>query len=78
MPFFVVVSENAKIFSKHVYDLHLTFAPGAATTTLTQSPEDVSIQLENGKLPWNYQLMTGFQMNQAQIDYAKIRRRYLP
>ena len=32
----------------------------------------------NGKLPWNYQLMAGFQLTPAQIDYNKTRGRYVP
>ena len=32
----------------------------------------------NGKLPWNYQQMAGFQMTPAQIEYNKTRGRYVP
>ncbi len=78
VPYFVVVSENAKIFTKRAYDLHFTFAPGAATAVITQSPEVPSIHISNGKLPWNYQLLAGFQMTDAQIEYNKKKSRYLP
>lgn len=78
VPYFVAVNENAKILAKHIYYLHVTFASGAATTTIVQSPNDISIKIENGKLPWNYQLMSGFQMTQAQIAYNKRKMRYLP
>ena len=78
VPYFVVVHENAKIFTKHVYTLKLTFAPGAAVTTITQSPDDIELHISNGKLPWNYQEMAGFQMSAAQIEYNKTRGRYVP
>jgi hypothetical protein len=78
VPYFVAVHEGAKIFVKHLYNLKLTFAPGAATAIIKQSPDDVEIKLGNGKLPWNYQEMAGFQMTPAQIDYAKTRARYVP
>lgn len=78
VPYFVVVHENAKIYAKRLYTLKFTFAPGAATALIKQSPDEVEIKLGNGKLPWNYQEMAGFQMTQAQIDYQKNRVRYLP
>ena len=78
VPFFVVVHENNKLFSKHIYQLRFTFAPGAATATIKQSPDETSIQLENGKLPWNYQLLAGFQLTPEQIAYNETKGRYLP
>jgi hypothetical protein len=38
----------------------------------------VRIEVKNGKLPWNYQEMAGFQLTPAQIEYAKNRGRYVP
>ena len=61
-----------------VHEPEAQLAPGAATTVITQAPGDVRIQIANGKLPWNYQQLAGFQMTQAQIAYAKNRGRYLP
>jgi hypothetical protein len=78
VPYFVVATEGAKVYAKRAYTLNVAFAPGAATATIQEAPGDVSIQLMNGKLPWDYQLMAGFQMTPAQIDYAKSRSRYLP
>ena len=78
VPYFVVVHENAKIFVKRLYTLKFTFAPGAAVTTITQSPDELELAISNGKLPWNYQEMTGFQMTAAQIEYTKTRSRYAP
>jgi hypothetical protein len=78
VPYFVAVNENAKIYTKHLYTLKFTFAPGAATAVIKQSPSDLRLHVSNGKLPWNYQEMAGFQMTPAQIDYAKNRSRYVP
>jgi hypothetical protein len=78
VPYFVVVHENSKIFAKRLYTLRLTFAPGAATADITQAPDDTSIRISNGKLPWNYQLLAGFQMTPEQIAYNKTKGRYLP
>jgi hypothetical protein len=78
VPYFVAVHENARVFTKRLYTLRFTFAPGASVATIKQAPDDVDIKLANGKLPWNYQMMAGFQMTPAQIDYAKHRARYVP
>jgi len=78
VPYFVAVNEGAKIYSKHLYTLKFTFAPGASVATITQAPGDVDIKISYGKLPWNYQQMAGFQMTAAQIDYNKTRSRYVP
>ena len=78
VPYFVAIHENAKVFAKRLYTLKITFAPGASVATVKQAPDDVDIKLGNGKLPWNYQMMAGFQMTPAQIEYAKTRARYVP
>ena len=77
VPYFVAVHENARIYAKHLYTLKFSFAPGATTAIIKQSPEDVRIQIGNGKLPWNYQMLSGFQMTPAQIEYAKNRSRFV-
>ena len=78
VPYFVVVHENNKIFAKRLYTLRLTFAPGAATADIKQSPDDTAIKISNGKLPWNYQLLAGFQMTPEQMAYNKLKGRSLP
>lgn len=78
VPYFVVVHEGNKIYAKRPYTLRFTFAPGAATATITQSQDDTRIRIENGKLPWNYQLLAGFQMTPEQIAYNSKKSRYLP
>ena len=77
VPYFVAVNEGATIYSKRLYNLKFTFASGAAVATVTQAPDDVQIKVANGKLPWNYQQLAGFQMTAAQIDYNKSRSRYV-
>ena len=78
VPYFVAVHEGAKIYTKRLYTLRFTFAAGASTATITQAPEDIDIKISNGKLPWNYQMMAGFQMTPAQIEYTKTKARYVP
>ena len=78
VPYFVAIHEGARIYAKRLYTLKFSFAPGAATTVIKQAPADVRVQVANGKLPWNYQELAGFQMTPDQLAYAKKRDRYLP
>jgi len=78
VPYFVAVTENARIYNKRLLYLKFTFAPGASTVTVTQSPNDIELQVSAGKLPWNYEELVGFQMTPDQIAYAKNRSRYVP
>ena len=78
VPYFVVVNENAKVFAKRLYNLNVYFAPGAVTADIKESPADVSIQIGAGRLPWNYEEVAGFQLTPEQIDYNRLRSRYLP
>lgn len=76
VPYFVVVHEVARIYAKHAYTLNFSFAPGAATSVIKQAPNQTRIVIANGKLPWNYQLLAGFQMTDEQIAYNKAKSRY--
>jgi hypothetical protein len=76
--YFMVVSENAKLYDKKLHTLQFTFAPGAVSATITQRIDDVTIKLANGKLPWNYQLMSGLQLTKEQMAYNEKMRGYLP
>jgi hypothetical protein len=78
VPYFVAVHEGAKVYAKRLYNLKFSFAPGAATAVIKQAPADVRVRIANGKLPWNYQELSGFQMTPAQIAYAQNRSRYVP
>jgi hypothetical protein len=76
--YFVAVNENAKVYSKRILTVPITFAPGATTAVTKQSPDDTIIHISNGKLPWNYQLLSGLQVTPAQIEYSKKMGRYVP
>jgi hypothetical protein len=78
VPYFVAVTENARIYTKRLLYLKINFAPGAATALITQSPDDIQLHVSNGKLPWNYEELAGFQMTPEQITYAISRSRYVP
>jgi len=78
VPYFVVVNENAKLYDKKSYTLRFSFAPGAVSADIKQASRDVVIKIANGKLPWNYQLLSGLQLTPEQMAYNKKIGSYLP
>lgn len=78
VPYFVAVTRGELIVEKRILNVTFDFAPGASTATFTQSPDDFDIHLETGHFPFEYQLMAGFQMTSAQVDYNKKMGRFTP
>ena len=78
VPYFVAVTQADRLIEKRILQVSFDFAPGAAVTTFSVSPDDFDIHVENGHQPFEYELMAGFQMTQAQIDYNQKMGRYAP
>lgn len=78
VPYFVAVTQADRLIEKRILNVTFDFAPGASTATFHESPDDFNIQVENGHQPYEYQLMAGFQMTPAQVDYNKKMGRYVP
>ena len=78
VPYFVAVTRGDQIIEKRILTVRFSFAPGASSATFDESPDDFDIQMENGHFPYEYQLMAGFQMTPAQVDYNKKMGRFTP
>lgn len=78
VPYFVAVTQGPRLIAKRILNVSFDFAPGAATATFSASPADFNIQMEKGHRPFEYELMAGFQMTPAQVEYNKKMGRYLP
>ena len=78
VPYFVAVTQGEKLIEKRILQVNVDFAPGASLVTFSQSPDDFDIQVPNGHQPYEYELMAGFQMTPAQVDYNKKMGRYAP
>ncbi|HEY5348042.1 MAG TPA: hypothetical protein VIJ72_07610 [Rhizomicrobium sp.] len=71
VPYYVVVAQGARVLSKRNFTVQFSFAPGAATATFKEDVDSTVINLENGKQPYDYQLLVGLQLTPAQQDYNK-------
>ena len=78
VPYFVAVTRGDQIIEKRILTVQFNFAPGASTATFNESPDDFDIHVETGHFPYEYQLMAGFQMTPAQVDYNKKMGRFTP
>lgn len=78
MPYFVAVTRGDQLIEKRILSVSFDFAPGASSATFDESPDDFDIRVENGHQPYEYELMAGFQMSPAQVDYNKKMGRFAP
>ncbi|MGH6827426.1 MAG: hypothetical protein ACREFW_00775 [Rhizomicrobium sp.] len=78
IPYFVAVTQGDRMIAKRILQVTFDFAPGASVASFSQSPDDFDIRVENGHQPYEYQLMAGFQMTPAQVQYNRKMGRYAP
>jgi hypothetical protein len=79
VPFFVAaIRDSTTIVSKKVLTAPFSFQPGESTTTFTAEVPSYVVRFDNGKKPYDYGLLTGIQLTQAQLDYNKKMGRFAP
>lgn len=78
VPYFVAVTRGDLLVEKRILNVSFDFASGASAATFSKSPDDFDILLETGHQPYEYQLLAGFQMTPALVEYNKKTGRYAP
>jgi len=78
VPYFVAITQGDQLVEKRILQISFDFAPGVSVVTFSESPDDFDIHVPNGHQPFEYELMAGFQMTPAQVDYNKKMGRYAP
>jgi hypothetical protein len=79
VPYYVAVTrDSTTIVSKQVLSASFSFRPGEASATFTEDISTVPVRLDNGKKPYDYGILAGLQMTQAQLDYNKKMGRFAP
>ena len=78
LDYFITVSSEVRILDKKMYRVSFDFAPGATVATAEESPPRVTVNLERGHQPADYQLLAGFQLTEAELNYNRRMGRYLP
>ena len=79
VPYYVAVTrDSTTIVSKQILSASFAFRPGEASTTFTADISTVPVKLDNGKKPYDYGILAGLQLTQAQLDYNKKMGRFAP
>jgi hypothetical protein len=78
VPYFVAVNQAERVISKQLFTVRFDFAPGATSALAEESIDQTVVTLERGHLPNDYQLLSGFQLDDVQRAYNQKIGRYLP
>ena len=76
VPYFVVVVLGTRVLSKRIFWINFGFSAGEKSTSFQDSVASTVINLENGKKPYDYELISGFQLTHEQLEYNKSVGRY--
>ena len=71
VPYYVAVSQGTRILDKRDIWVSFTFPAGAQDAPFSDNVESTKITLENGKRPYEYQILVGFQLTHDQLEYNK-------
>ncbi|GAA0531520.1 hypothetical protein FHS83_002687 [Rhizomicrobium palustre] len=77
-PYYVAVTTDGNIVDKQVHWLEFDFPQSAAVVTGEEYMDSVVIKVAPQKRSFEYHVLTGFQLTQAQIEYNKKMGQYLP
>ncbi|MBU6444181.1 MAG: hypothetical protein KGR48_09760 [Alphaproteobacteria bacterium] len=71
VPYFVAVRQGPDIQSKKIYWLTFGFAPGETSVAFDREPDSTVVKIADDKQPYDYQLVTGFQLTREQLNYNR-------
>jgi hypothetical protein len=72
------VTTNGEIVGKEIHWLEFEFPKASANQQLEELVDSVIIPVAKEKKSYEYHLLIGFQLTQAQLDYNKKIGQYLP
>jgi hypothetical protein len=78
VPYYLAVIHGDRILSKQNLTADVNFAPGSASTSQDISASDLTVELEPGHPPTDYQFLVGFQLTDAERAYNAKRGRFTP
>ncbi len=77
-PYFVAVVLDGKVLAKRDVWAKFGFAAGAASAVFDDEVASTVINLENGKKPYEYEIVVGLQLTHDQLEYNKKMNRFAP
>ncbi|NIJ47687.1 hypothetical protein [Rhizomicrobium electricum] len=78
LPYYVAVTAGGQIVDKQTRWLEFDFPKASAEVQKEELVDGIEIAVARDKKSYEYHLLVGFQLTQAQIDYNKKMGQYLP
>lgn len=78
VPYFVAVSLGSKVLAKNEFWVNFSFPSGDTEAEFTDDVGSTHINLQNGKKPYDYEIVAGMQLTHEQLEYNKKMSRYAP
>lgn len=69
VPYYVAVSQGERILTKKQFWVEFTFNAGETEADFKDHVASTFITLENGKKPYDYEILVGLQLTHDQLDY---------
>ena len=70
VPYFIAVThKGSRIMAKKLFVASISFAPGETRTSFQDTVDSTVIHLARGNKIGEYEIVTGFQLTEAQLDY---------
>ncbi|HEX3665214.1 MAG TPA: hypothetical protein VHU23_08280 [Rhizomicrobium sp.] len=78
VPYYVAVSTEGRVLTKHVYSIQFTFEAGQAVAEFSQSLDSITLTVGQDKKAAEYGILVGFQLTKPQLEYNRRAGRYAP
>ena len=78
VPYFVAVTEGARVLARRNYAVTLSFEPGQTVATATETVGSAHLDPAKDKQPYDYQILVALQLSRAELDYNRRTAHYQP
>ena len=79
VPYFIAVThKGSRIMAKKLFIANVSFGPGETSTEFEDTIDSTKIKIARGNKIGEYEILAGFQLTQAQLDYNVKNHHYAP
>lgn len=72
VPFFVTATEaDARVLSKAILPVTFIWEPDAVEAQASIDVNDIAVPIAEGKKSWEYEIVIGYQLSPAQLEYNR-------
>jgi len=78
VPYFLAINQGERVINKRMFNISIDFAPGASSVTVQTAINNTVLNLDNGRLPMEYQFLVGMPLSAEEQAYLKTVGPYTP